>query len=151
MAGSEGVDPAGSVLLEYSLLASLDELPGLVEQVESCILLAELPLETGLQFTIAFDEVISNLASHATAAAGRDVHVDVILVLYPGRLEATVWDDGPPFDMTSVQDPDTDASLDERSIGGLGLFIVRSVMDEVLHDHLDGKNRLFLSKRIQLP
>ncbi|HEX2528816.1 MAG TPA: ATP-binding protein [Geminicoccus sp.] len=148
MAGSETVVPDSRVLMRRSLQASLAELPSLVEQVEESIVRAGLPLDLGLQFTLAFDEVLTNIASHATAAAGRAVSVDIVLQLFADRLQATVSDDGPAFDMTLVADPDLDADLDERSIGGLGLFIVRNVMDEVIHDRLGSQNRLVLIKRL---
>jgi serine/threonine-protein kinase RsbW len=148
MTGSVHVDPDGGVLMQCSLPASLNELPGLVEQVETSIVEAGLPIELGLQFTLAFDEILTNLASHATQVAGREIGVEVALRLYGDRLEATIWDDGPPFDMTKTADPDIDAGLEDRAVGGLGLFIVRNVMDEVVHDRLGARNRLFLIKRL---
>ncbi|WP_051328520.1 ATP-binding protein [Geminicoccus roseus] len=151
MTGSVRVDPDGGILMHCSLPASLSELPGLVEQVETSIVEAGLPLELGLQFTLAFDEILTNLASHATQAAGREIEVEVALRLYPDRLEATIWDDGPAFDVNSVPPPDLDEELEEREAGGLGLFIVRNVMDQVVHDRLGSRNRLFLIKRLGEP
>jgi serine/threonine-protein kinase RsbW len=148
MTGSVRVDPDGGVLMQCSLPASLNQLSYLVEQVESSIVEAGLPMELGLQFTLAFDEILTNLASHATQVAGREIQVEVALRLYPDRLDATVWDDGPAFDMTQAADPDIEAGLAERAVGGLGLFIVRNVMDEVVYDRLGARNRLFLIKRL---
>lgn len=146
--GSVRIGPDGGILMQCSLPASLNELPRLVEQVESSIVAAGLPVELGLQFTLAFDEILTNLASHATQNAGREIQVDVALRLYPDRLEATIWDDGPFFDLTRLEDPDVEAGLEERPVGGLGLFIVRNVMDQVIHDRLGHRNRLFLIKRL---
>jgi serine/threonine-protein kinase RsbW len=148
MAGSTRLDSGGSLLMKRSLTASLAELPGLVEQAETSMAKAELPLEVGLNFALAFDEILTNLANHASTDAGRDVCVEVVVYRYADRVEATIWDNGPPFDLASIQPPDIEAGLDVRSLGGLGLFIVRNVMDEVMHDRLGGRNRLFLSKHL---
>jgi serine/threonine-protein kinase RsbW len=51
-------------------------------------------------------------------------------------------DKGQPFDVLSVEDPDTDLSLDDRNIGGLGIFFIKKMTDDVWYDRKDGKNIL---------
>lgn len=149
MAGSGAVVPDGGVLMRRSLQASLTELPGLVEEAEAVLADAGVSADIGLQFVIAFDEVFTNLASHGRTVAGRDVVADVLLQLFQDRVQATIIDDGPPFDMTAIPDPDLAADLEARTAGGLGLFIVRNIMDEVIHDRFGNRNRLVLIKRLQ--
>ena len=151
MAGSGAVVPVGGVLMRRSLQASLMELPGLVEEAEATLADAGVPMDIGLQFIIAFDEIFTNLASHGQAEAGKDVSADIVLQLFEDRVQATITDDGPPFDMTAVSDPDIAADLDTREFGGLGLFIVKNIMDEVIHDRLGNRNRLLLIKRLDRP
>ena len=60
----------------------------------------------------------------------------------------TFVDQGIPFDPLSRKDPDTSLGLEEREIGGLGIFLVRKTMDDVSYQYRDGKNILCLKKSI---
>lgn len=57
-------------------------------------------------------------------------------------------DDGTPYDPTQKEDPDTTLSASERAIGGLGIFLIRQMMDSVHYERKDGKNHLYMQKRI---
>ena len=63
-------------------------------------------------------------------------------------LVLTIEDGGLPFDPTQVAEADTTLSAEERPIGGLGIFLVRQLMDTVAYQRVEGKNRLTLIKRI---
>lgn len=63
-------------------------------------------------------------------------------------LVLTIEDGGLPFDPTQVAEADTTLSAEERPIGGLGIFLVRQLMDTVAYQRVEGKNRLTLMKRI---
>lgn len=59
-----------------------------------------------------------------------------------------ITDSGIPFDVLSLPDPDTTSSIEERNIGGLGVYFIRQLMDEVSYRREDGKNILhFVAKR----
>jgi acyl-CoA thioester hydrolase len=73
------------------------------------------------------------------------VHVDTA----GENLLATVQDFGREFDPLSLPIPDLSASLDERKVGGLGIHLMRSLMDEVKYRRVDGKNLLSMRKRIR--
>lgn len=57
-------------------------------------------------------------------------------------------DTGVPFDPTAKTDPDLTLSADERPIGGLGIFLVKQIMNEVSYEYSDGKNKLTMIKKI---
>ena len=57
-------------------------------------------------------------------------------------------DDGPGFDPLSAPEPDTSLGIEERPIGGLGIALVRRLMDHVEYERRDGKNRLRLRRRL---
>jgi serine/threonine-protein kinase RsbW len=63
----------------------------------------------------------------------------------------TIEDDGPPFDPLSLPPPDVTASLEERRVGGLGVFLVRQMMDEVSYQRTGKRNQLRTSKRVAPP
>jgi len=64
------------------------------------------------------------------------------------RVRVTISDNGPPFDPLAFADPDTDLSVEERGIGGLGIHLVRQMMDEVSYQRRDGANVVVLVKRL---
>jgi anti-sigma regulatory factor (Ser/Thr protein kinase) len=74
--------------------------------------------------------------------------IDVRLRLEAGVLHADVIDAGRPFDPLSVPPPNLDAPIEERRIGGLGLHVVREMMDTIAYAREGGRNILRLSKRV---
>lgn len=63
-------------------------------------------------------------------------------------LRFTLIDQGTPFDPTAVPEADTTLALEERPIGGLGIFLIKQIMDKVEYKYTDGSNCLYLWKRI---
>ena len=61
----------------------------------------------------------------------------------------TVKDDGPEFDPTRLPDPDITAGLSARPVGGLGVFLVRQMMDEVRYERVGESNRLRMTKQLE--
>jgi anti-sigma regulatory factor (Ser/Thr protein kinase) len=95
-----------------------------------------IPDDTRRTFNIAFDDLINNIVSYGYA--DDDQHVIVVdVVLTAASLEAAISDDGVAFDPFALATPDLDDELEERRIGGLGIHLVRSMMDEVAYrrDH----------------
>jgi anti-sigma regulatory factor (Ser/Thr protein kinase) len=101
---------------------------------------------------VSLDEVMANVVGHGLEGRGDSATVDVELRLdlgvEPPVCEMMVVDDGPEFDPLSVADPDPALGIEERPIGGLGLALVRRLMDEVHYERRDGKNRVRLRRRL---
>ncbi len=96
---------------------------------------------------VALDELLANELSHGMA--GRDAgSVTVEVELDQERVTVTITDDGPPFDPFRQAAPDTTLSVDERPIGGLGILLVRELMDEVSYQRRDGQNVVVLVKQL---
>ena len=79
---------------------------------------------------------------------GTDGLVDIEAILKEHSLEFIITDSGVPFDPTAAPEADITLTADERPIGGLGIFMVRKLMDEVHYQHLDDKNVLKMIKNI---
>ena len=106
----------------------------------------ELPEEITNRMLIAADEVFTNIAEYAyPGAAGQ---VDVSAEQQGAMLRLTFKDTGKPFDPTKSADPDIRTSAAERPIGGLGIFVMKRLMDRVEYRRENGCNILTLSKRI---
>jgi len=106
-----------------------------------------LPASVVLHVNLALDEAISNIIAHAHDDPGAH-DIAVRIALADGALSAELSDDGREFDPRAAPPPDLDASLDERRIGGLGIHLVRRLMDEVHYRREGGRNHLSFAKRI---
>jgi serine/threonine-protein kinase RsbW len=105
----------------------------------------ELPVAQALTFELALEELFVNVVMHGSHAA-QPARVQVTLALAGKCLTMTVQDDGPAFDPTALAEPDVTAGLAERPIGGLGVFLIREMMDEVSYERVGTFNRLRMSK-----
>ena len=120
------------VLVIKNEVAELERLAIFIEQVAEE---SNLDPETTMNLNLALEEVVSN----------------VILYAYPldvGTLVFTITDKGEEFDPTKVEEADVTLDAEDRQIGGLGIFIVRNIMNEVTYQRLEGKNILTLKKNI---
>lgn len=104
-----------------------------------------LPVAQAVQ--VALDELLSNTV-RSGFPAGRTGHIEVRFEISEGALDVLIADDGIPFDPLARADPDTGAPLDARPVGGLGIYLVRQLMDSVSYERGDGVNRLRLKKGI---
>lgn len=100
--------------------------------------------------SLALDEIITNICSYGFDDDG-DHAIILTLKLQDNVLTASVQDDGRPFNPLEMEAPDPNASLDERKVGGLGIFLVRSVVDEVRYRRHRGANQLTLIKKMEQP
>ncbi|MEO5903256.1 MAG: ATP-binding protein [Gemmatimonadaceae bacterium] len=107
----------------------------------------DLPGSVRRSVNVALDELLANELSHGMA--GRDTgSVTVEVELNQERVKVTITDDGPRFDPFSQAPPDTTLPIDERAIGGLGIHLVRQLMDDVSYERRDGHNVVVLVKRL---
>ena len=101
---------------------------------------------------LAVDEAFSNIIEHAYGGES-DEKVECTTQVTRNELIITLLDCGNPFNPESVPDPDLEAALEEREIGGLGLYFIRQLMDDVeftfVHDSEKNKacNLLRMVKR----
>jgi serine/threonine-protein kinase RsbW len=102
------------------------------------------------EIQLAVDEACANVVDHAYQGADPG-DIEVSCCLDDQILTVQVRDWGKGFDLTSVEEPDLDAPLEERTLGGLGLFLVRQVMDDVqFRSDPELGNELTMSKRLHI-
>ena len=99
------------------------------------------------QICIALDEVFSNIVNYGYPEEAGQIRVRV--EIRDDRMAViTLEDRGIPFNPLKEEEPDIHLLLEDRPVGGLGIFIVRQTMDEVDYDYKNGKNVLCLKKKI---
>lgn len=101
---------------------------------------------------VTLDEVLANVVRHGLAGRGDAARVEIELSLDPGveppLCEVLVVDDGPAFDPLAQSDADTTLPLEDRPIGGLGITLVRRLMDGAEYERREGRNHLKLRRRL---
>jgi serine/threonine-protein kinase RsbW len=95
---------------------------------------------------VVLDEILSNVVRHGFCD-GRQHEISIDLAIEPDLVVLTLEDDGPPFDPLTYPPPDVDADLDTRALGGLGIHLVRRLMDDVRYERVAERNRVVLRKR----
>jgi anti-sigma regulatory factor (Ser/Thr protein kinase) len=95
---------------------------------------------------VGLDELLSNAAR--CGGRGRPVTIALEARLADGVLELQIEDDGVPFDPAEAPLPGPAAPLDEQPVGGLGLRLVRELVDSIRYTREGGRNRVVLGKRV---
>ena len=104
--------------------------------------------ETTKTLYLALEEWVANVIGYAYPKGMRG-HVEVTADVSDGVLTLVIKDHGMPFDPTQQAEVDVDANLNDRAIGGLGIYLVRTIMDTVTYERTaDGYNRLVLTKNV---
>lgn len=118
--------------------------PGTLAGVRQAILaferfgrLHQVPAGTGWRVQLAIDEILSNIARHGAPGAAE---VGLTFSLDAGIVAVEIVDATPPFNPLLAPPPDTSRPLVERAPGGLGIALVRRLMDETLYERRDNHN-----------
>jgi serine/threonine-protein kinase RsbW len=123
-----------------------EELPLVVEAVDRFAAEHQLSGDVVNDMQVALDEVLTNIMNYGyTDHAEHSIWI--CLKVFDNVLEATIEDDGVPFNPLDNAAPDTRVPLRERRIGGLGLHFVKNLMSEVSYDRVGDRNRLVLRKK----
>ena len=97
--------------------------------------------------SLSFDELLTNIISYGyDDDAAHEIAVSVTLA--DDLLTATLEDEAKPFDPLTASQPDLGAPLERRPVGGLGIHIVKTLMDDVAYERRDGRNRLVMRKAV---
>ncbi len=96
---------------------------------------------------VALDDLLSNSIMHGYAGRpGGEVAIQA--ELSADRIRITITDDGEPFDPLAAASPDTSLTAEQRLPGGLGIHLVRQLMDEVSYERKGGRNIVTVAKRL---
>ena len=102
--------------------------------------------KTKMQIDIAIEEIFVNIATYAYPSEGGQAVIEIETDKNGKIVKITFEDQGVPYNPLENEDPDITLPAEERPIGGLGIFMVKNIMDEVSYEYADGKNRLTIKK-----
>ena len=125
----------------------LSEIPRLASEIEVFGKKNNLSESVIFDALLASEEIFTNIVSYAYEDDKE--HMIVVRVdLNDGELTLEIEEDGRPFDPLKVPEPDIEKPLEERPVGGLGVFLARKSMDELEYRRKSGKNILVMKKRV---
>lgn len=133
-------------MAKITLDATRENAPSISAFVEEELERLECPMKTLAQINIAVDELACNVISYAYPNSTGQIGVSLESP-QPQTVAITFEDSGVPYNPLEKPDPDITLSAEERKIGGLGIFIVKKTMDDVIYKHEDGKNILTIVKK----
>ena len=133
---------------EINVKAETGNIPQVIAFIEEQLESVACPLRAQMQIDVAVDEMFSNIARYAYAPKTGNATVRFSYDEADKAVSITFIDNGVPFNPLERSAPDTHVPLERRSIGGLGIHLVRKTMDGMEYEYKDGKNILTIRKLI---
>ena len=134
------------ILDELTLDATIENIERVTAFVDELLEAAVCPQKAQAQINIAIDELFGNIAQYAynpeTGPATVRVEANA------GEVAVTFIDSGAPYNPLSAEKPDVALSAEDRGIGGLGIYMAKSLMDGITYEREDGKNILRIRKKM---
>lgn len=125
----------------------VQQVPLLSQFIDELCETVGLDMATTMNLNLAIEEAVVNVMNYAyPQGTVGDVFIDT--QIDDKQLEFTISDCGTPFDPTTWKEADITLSAEDRPIGGLGIHLVKTIMDSVEYKYSDGKNMLTLIKRL---
>ncbi len=125
----------------------IETIPQLSEFIESIADEAGLDMSFTISLNLALEEAVVNVMTYAYPE-GTTGYVDIDIIINGEQFQCILSDSGTPFDPTQNPEADTTLSAEDRPIGGLGIHLVRQIMDKVGYQYLNHRNVLTLTKQL---
>jgi anti-sigma regulatory factor (Ser/Thr protein kinase) len=106
-----------------------------------------LPMTFMTPLNLVMEEALTNVIFYAYEE-GDKKEIEIDFDYAGNQLDIKIIDGGKPFDPTKKPDPDINLSVEDRPIGGLGIFLIRKIMDEVRYERVGQRNVLSMSKKL---
>ncbi|MBC8400402.1 MAG: ATP-binding protein [Candidatus Marinimicrobia bacterium] len=133
--------------LNVTIVNELSEIERVQTQLEQFGLTHNLDPGFIYKINLAIDELITNTISYGFADDKKH-YINIIVTLVEKKLMATIEDDGKYFNPLEVPTPELDQSIEERKIGGLGIYLTRQFTDELSYKRENRKNVISFTKEI---
>lgn len=140
----DGALPTERRLVLHNDIQQIPQLAGFMEDVARD---AGLETSMALSLNLALEEAVTNVILYAYPK-GTDGLVDIEAIIRDNRLDFVLTDSGKAFDPTAAPEADITLGVEERAIGGLGIHLVRKIMDNVRYERIDGKNLFTMTKNL---
>ncbi len=129
--------------------ATVDQLETVLQAITGELSRHNCPPREQMQIEMAIEEILVNISNYAYRSQTGDATVQWEMTSDPLRITISFIDSGQPFNPLEKEDPDTSLPAEDREIGGLGIFLVKQIMDAVSYEYRDGRNILTIEKVLQ--
>ena len=135
-------------MMELTVAAIAENIRHITDFVNRHLEALDCPMKVEMQIDIAIDEIISNIVQYAYTPETGDVTVRMEVIDDPMSI-ITFIDQGVPYNPLTAADPNTKLPVEERSPGGLGIFMVKKSMDKISYRYENGSNILSICKNFR--
>ena len=129
----------------FTVDAKIKNIPVIAEGLEGFLLDVGVNPEILPDIQLAVDEATTNIIMHGYA--GKPGTIAISCSVEDGTVRIVIRDRAPPFNPLSIKEPDLTAGLEDRVVGGMGIFLIRKVMDAVSYEYEGGENVLRMEKK----
>ncbi len=135
---------------ELDIDARVDNLNKVLEFTDSELEELGCSIKVQTQIDVAVEEIFVNIASYAYTDGTGTANIRIEYSEEDSTLSITFKDRGIPYNPLEKEDPDVTLSAEERGIGGLGIYMVKKSMDDVIYRYENGYNTLTLVKKLSI-
>lgn len=133
---------------EIRIKNQISELEKVAQFIEEIGEELQLSMELQMNLNLVMEEMVSNVIFYAYPE-GTEADIELLAKSDDRELTFVISDQGREFDPTAMEDNDLNVNPAERDLGGMGIFIVKNIMNKVTYQRLDGKNLLTMTKGIE--
>lgn len=131
--------------VELAFAAELGNLEEVQAAVERFAEREDLSTKASYALSLCLEELLTNVVMHGSEDSAADGTTISLVMLREGdEVRVSIEDNGTPYDPTETPEPDLDALLEDRPIGGLGVHLVRELAQQFDYSHVDDKNRVLI-------
>ena len=132
-------------VLEVALVNDLGEIAGVAAKIDAFCEARALSPDFAYAVNLSIDEILTNTISYGYD--DEEAHlIEIVVHMEADSLVVVIRDDSAPFDLSAESQADVESELEDREIGGLGIFLVHQMMDKVEYERVDGGNVVTLTK-----
>ena len=133
---------------ELQVAVEPSALPRLTAFLQEALAESGIDAAHAYSFELALEEIFVNVLMHGSTPDAPPCQFEARITAADHEIRMVFSDNGRPFDPLSQPPPALDVPIEERSVGGLGIHLVREMMDSVSYWHDGGRNHLSMSKRV---
>lgn len=123
-------------------LTELDRISKLIDEVSEAWALS---MRLHMPLNLAIEEAFTNIVNYAYSD-NEEHDIEIVIEKHDRHLVVRITDDGNYYDPTTRKDPDLTLPVEKREIGGLGIYLIRQMMDQVVYVRSGERNILLLTK-----
>ncbi|KJU87088.1 stage II sporulation protein E [Candidatus Magnetobacterium bavaricum] len=133
---------------ELTIEGGLENIPAIMNFIAESAKSLELSEDVGFDSQLAVEEACTNIIKYAYDDP-EQAWINLIVTVTDGKFVITIKDNGQPFDYDSVAIPDLNATLTDRKTGGMGVYFIKQIMEEMSYEHRNGSGVLTLIKHLK--